>query len=108
MIRPSERAINIAEELLDYVHPGMPRAAALNEVAEMVDEMNAELLTAVNALLAEVEQTGPDSHAAQLNRIRHLMTGYQPWRVEPATQHELFAAGTSTATEAQAVAGQMP
>jgi len=109
MNRPSEKALSIAEDLLDYVHPGMTRAAALHEVASMVDDTNSELLEAVNALVAEVEQSGQGSHTVLLNHLRHVLVDYQPWEAEPDSQHELFGAETSTCTTStEAVAGQMP
>lgn len=108
MTRPSEKALCIAEELIDYVHPGMTRAAALHEIANMVDEMNSELVEAISAMLAEVERSSPDSHTALFNHLRELLSDYKPWRVETERQHELFPANTSTATKALSVAGQMP
>ena len=108
MIRPSEKALGIAEELLDYVHPGMTRAAALHEIAEMVDEMNTELVEAINTLLVEAERSGPGRHAILLNHIRQLTVAYKPWRAEADHQHELFSSLTSTATKSTALAGQMP
>lgn len=108
MIRPSEKALSIAEDLLDYVHPGMSRAAALQEVAQMVDEMNSELLEAIQALLAEADRSGLGPNDALLHHIRQLLVEYQPWRVDSASQHELFGPRTSTATRSEAIAGKMP
>jgi hypothetical protein len=108
MIRPSEKALGVAEDLLDYVHPGMTRAAATHEVAQMVDEMNTELLEAITTLLAELERTGPGPHAVLINHLRHLLADYRPWRTEPDRQHELFESLTSTATKTREVAGRMP
>jgi hypothetical protein len=90
MIRPSEKSLAVAEELLDYVHPGMPRAAALQEVAQMVDGMNVELLAAVHALINEMEPASPNAHDVLLNH------------------HELFTPPTETVSSPTAVAGQMP
>jgi hypothetical protein len=108
MTRPSEKALCIAEDLLDYVHPGMTRAAALHEVADMVDEMNSELVETVSALLVEVERTGPGPHATLFHHLRELLADYKPWHVATDHQHELFPSLTSTATKTVAVAGQMP
>jgi len=86
----------------------MTRAAALHEVAQMVDEMNAELLAATSALLDEIERTNPESHAVLTAHLQHLLADYTPWRAEPDRQHELFPASTSTVTESAAVPAQMP
>jgi hypothetical protein len=108
MNKPSERALSIAEELLDYVHPGMSRAAALQEVAQMVDAVNADLVEAVNELLAEAERSGPGPQGDLLHRLRQLLVDYRPWRAEEEGGHELFASNTSTGSQAHAIAGQMP
>lgn len=108
MIRPSEKSLSIAEDLLDYVHPGMTRAAALQEVAQMVDEMNSELVTAVQALLAELERTGKGSNTVLAGHLRHLLADYTPWHTNDAAQHELFTAPTKSHNAPPAVAGQMP
>ena len=108
MIRPSEKSLGIAEDLLDYVHPGMTRAAALQEVAQMVDEMNSELVEAVQALLAELEQSGKGSNTVLTNHLRHILADYTPWHTSNAAQHELFAPETESRNSSPAVAGQMP
>ena len=108
MIRPSEKAILVAEELLDYVHPGMPRAAALQEVAQMVDGMNAELLASVYALIVELEQTKAGSHDVLLSHLKHVLAEYKPWTADAQEQHELFASTTQTVSSPNVVAGQMP
>ena len=74
MSRSSEKASNIAEELLDYVHPGMTHAAAIEEIATMIDEMNGDLLRVVNAMLSEEERIGPTRHAVLMNHhMLHLV-----------------------------------
>jgi len=108
MIRPSEKSLELAGELLDYVHPGMTRAAALQEVAQLVDEMNTELLAAVHGLLAEMEKAGPGPHDVLLHHLKHIVATYKPWTAGSETQHELFVAPTETASSPTAVAGQMP
>jgi hypothetical protein len=108
MIRPSEKSLAVAEELLDYVHPGMPRAAALQEVAQMVDGMNVELLAAVHALINEMEPASPSSHDVLLNHLKHVVAEYKPWTAETQEQHELFTPPTETVSSPTAVAGQMP
>lgn len=108
MSRPSEKSLILAEDLLDYVHPGMTRAAALQEIAQMVDEMNAELVNSVSALLANPEPASPGSHEILLSHLKRVLADYKPWRLEVESQHELFAANTQTVTHPRAVAGQMP
>ena len=108
MSRPSEKALGIAEELLDYVHPGMTRAAAIHEIAALLDEMNGELLEAATALANEVRPGETGRHAALLNHLREVLVNYMPIRYEPEGQHELFPAFTQTTTGAVTVAGQMP
>jgi len=109
MIRPSEKSLGIAEDLLDYVHPGMTRAAALQEVAQMVDEMNVELVEAVQALLAELEQSDRGAKTVLINHLRHILVDYTPWHTNNAAQHELFTSDTESRNSASpSVAGQMP
>lgn len=108
MTKPSEKSLSVAEDLLDYVHPGMPRAAALHEVAQMVDEMNSELVETVSALIVELESSRPGSHTVLLTHLKHLLADYKPWRAESKSQHELFSPETTTVTQAGTVAGQMP
>jgi hypothetical protein len=108
MSRPSEKAATIAEELVDYVHPGMNRAAAIQEIAAMIDATNAELLEVVSALLNEAETNGPGSHAVLLNHLREIAVNYKPLHSDLDGQHELFTSETDTTTATNAVAGQMP
>lgn len=105
---PSEKAVQLAEELLDYAHPGMTRAAAIREMATMIDESNRELIEVVDALLADVERTGSGQHAVLLNHLRTISLNYEPHSVAAETQHELFTADTQTQNSESAVAGQMP
>jgi hypothetical protein len=108
MSRPSEKAASIAEELVDYVHPGMNRAAAIREIAAMIDATNAELLEVVSAILNEAKTNGPGPHAVLLNHLREISVNYRPLQSDLDDQHQLFAAETDTATGANVVAGQMP
>jgi len=98
MSRPSEKANQLAEELLDYVHPGMSRAAAIQEIAGMVDGMNAELIEVIESLLAEAERIGPGQHAVLIHHLGEILQNYRPLRFEAESQHELFTATTSTAS----------
>jgi hypothetical protein len=107
MKRPSEKAQGIADELLDYVHPGMSRAAASDELAGMVDEMNADLVEAVVNLLDEAERTGPGPFTGWLNRLREVARSYTPARASTDLQHVLFLSTTVTANSPSRP-GQMP
>jgi hypothetical protein len=108
MNRPSEKALSIAEDLLDYVHPGMSRVAAAQEIATFIDEMNADLIGTVNALLEEAERSGPGPHAVLLAHLREVVADYRPWQRDSDGQHELFTSPTETTTGNVVVAGQMP
>ena len=108
MSRPSEKALGIAEELLDYVHPGMSRAAAIEEIASMIDEMNDELLEVVTALVDDAEKRGAGPNPALVNHLREIALNYRRWLIEPEGQHDLFTLTTHTATSSTVVAGQMP
>ena len=108
MSRPSEKALGIAEELLDYVHPGMSRAAAVEEIASMIDDMNTELLEVVTAILERSQGQFGGHPVGWADHLRELLTAYQPWRPDPHAQHELFTSETVTSTHAAPIAGQMP
>lgn len=111
MSRPSEKALAIAEELIDYAHHGMTRAAAVHEIAAMVDEMNADLVEVATALVNEAETNGAGRHVVLINHLREILLNYKPLRCDAEAQHELFSAETHTATEtapAAAPEGQMP
>lgn len=108
MVKPSEKSLDLAEELLDYVHPGMTRSAALQEVAGMVDEMNTELVEAVTALLNEIEESGAGTHAVLVSHLRHVLADYKAWSTESEEQHDLFTSPTESATHNNSTAGQMP
>jgi hypothetical protein len=108
MSRPSEKALSIAEELLDYVHPGMNRAAAIEEIAGIVDDMNADLLEVVTALVNEAQKGNSGQYAILLNHLREISANYKPAHKDAEGQHELFASQTETKTAIGVVAGQMP
>jgi hypothetical protein len=99
--RPSEKALGLAEELLDYVHPGMTRAAAIREMAMLIDGMNEELVqmaaTLVNA--AQPEERG--RLATLMGRLQAILAEYEP--LHAALQEESYPS-VRTAT-AGAVAG---
>lgn len=108
MSRPSEKALTLAEDLLDYVHPGMPRAAAVQEMAQMIDEMNSELVEVVSSAVNELEKCGHGPSYALLTHLRRIALDYKPCVIDSQVQHELFASETATVTQPAPVAGQMP
>src|SRR5215471_10919238 len=89
MNHPSEKALSIAEEMLDYVHPGMSRAAALRELAGMIDEMNADLVDAVTALTHEVKRCETGQCVGPLYHLQEVARQYLPWDDRREEQHEL-------------------
>ena len=107
MKRPSERALATAEQLVDYVHPGMPRSAATREIAEMLDEANAELLQAVEHLLADVERIGPAVSPKAITELRHIYREYRPapLLLDQEAQ-DLF--GAKTPIQTNLFSGEMP
>jgi len=80
----------------------------VNEVAHMVDEMNAELIDAITSLVAISCASNAASQAVLLSHLRRVLAEYKPWRAESEQQHELFPADTRTGTQTGVVAGQMP
>jgi hypothetical protein len=108
MSRPSEKALTLAEDLLDYVHPGMPRGAAIQEMAQMIDEMNSALVEVVCAAVDEFEKSSHGPSSALLTHLRRVALDYKPYVIDSQAQHELFTAETNTGTLTAPVAGQMP
>lgn len=98
MKRPSERALDLADEILNQVRHRMTRADAMYELADMVDESNAELLEAVRAVVAGVAHNGSGPSPEALARLRDVVRAYQPWPVAPVTREELFPETTTTPT----------
>lgn len=109
MSHPSEKATSIAEELVDYVHPGMSHNAAVREIATMIDSMNVELLEVTAALLREADTIGLSRQTVLLNQLSKIVAAYEPVKSDSTGQHELFALNAATATNnAHIVPGQMP
>lgn len=107
MKRPSDKALAIAEELVDYVHPGMTRAAATREVAEMIDDANEELLEAVGRVLAEMDRCGAGGCSAAMADLRQVIRNYKPIPLHAEHEHgDLFDAKTPVQTSL--FAGGMP
>jgi hypothetical protein len=96
MKRPSERALDLAETILDHVRYGLTRADALYELAEMIDASNQELLDAVTGMLRDAERGGglPGPDAVLL--LRETLDGYQPLRPLVEDQRDLFVPQPAT------------
>ena len=69
MKRPSERALNLADEGLAYLCPGLTRADALHELAEMVDQNNSERVRAALAVAGNAALHGYLPETATLARL---------------------------------------
>ena len=90
MKRPSERALDLAEEILDHVRYGLTRADALYELAEMIDENNHELLCAAGSALRDAERNGGLPGADALTQLRVALRDYQPLRSPADEPPDLF------------------
>lgn len=109
MSAPSEKATNLAEELVDYVHPGMSRNAAAREIATMIDSMNAELIATVTSLLQEPETAPHTRRVMLLDNLRVLIAAYKPVELDSSAQHELFdPTGHPITSDTHIIAGKMP
>ncbi len=91
MNRPSDKALALAEELIDYAHPHMGRSAATSEMAGMVDACNADLLAAVRQLVQESARFGPAACGAAIQALERVAADYEP-SPGPDGQHEFFTA----------------
>jgi hypothetical protein len=98
MKRPSERALDLADEILDHVRHGLTRADALYELAIMVDETNAELLQAARAVVETAGRNGSAPDAEAMARLREVLREYQPWPVAASDRKEFFPETTSAPT----------
>jgi hypothetical protein len=90
MKRPSERALGLAEEILDHVRYGLTRADAIYELAEMIDEHNEELLSAISATLRDAERHGGLAGLGPLAELREAARDYQPLRTAADDHPDLF------------------
>jgi hypothetical protein len=98
MKRPSERALDLAEEILDHVRHGLTRADALHELADMIDESNAELLRAARAVAGVLTHNGCPPDVESVARLREVLHDYQPWPVAASDQEEFFKEATNSPT----------
>ena len=107
MNKPSEKAAALAEELVGYVHPGMTRAAAVREVAEMIDDANEELLATISRVLADAQQCGAGACSVSIADLRKAVRSYQRLPLHDEHEHEdLF--GRQTPAQPSLFAGGMP
>ena len=91
MKRPSERALDLAEEILNHVRHGLTRNDELYELAEMIDDHDADLVSAVQYLLYDAEHDGGIPGPSAVARVKDTVADYQPPRTSPKAQAELFA-----------------
>ena len=90
MKRPSERALDLADEILDHVHHGLTRVDALYELADMIDESNGELLRAVRSALRDAERNGGLPSPEVLAQLPDTVRDYLPVHQTTAAQRDLF------------------
>ena len=98
MKRPSERALELADEILDHVRYGLTRADALHELADMIDESNGELLRAARAVAGDITRNGRPPDREAVARLREVLHDYQPWPVAVGDQEEFFKGATTSPT----------
>ena len=94
MKRPSERALDLADEILDHVRHGLTRADALYELADMIDESNAELLQAARAVVGKAAGNGSHPGPEAVARLKETLREYQPLRPAASEQDALFPQST--------------
>jgi hypothetical protein len=90
MKRPSDRALGLAEEIMDHVRYGLTRTDALYELAEMIDEHNDELLSAIGAALRDAERHGGLAGPDTLAELRETARDYRPLRTAADDHPDLF------------------
>lgn len=96
MKRPSERALDLANEIMDYVHHGLSRAEALYELADMIDESNGELVQAIQAALQDAARDSGQPSPEALAHLRVILRDYLPLRPAAGNQRELFSKQPAT------------
>ena len=96
MKRPSERALGLAEEIMDHVRYGLTRADALYELADMIDEQNEELLSAVGNILRDAERHGGLAGPDTLTQLREAARDYRPLVSASEDHPDLFVPRSAT------------
>lgn len=90
MKRPSERALDLAEEILDHVRYGLTRADALYELADMIDEHHADLMRAIRRLLNDAARDSGLPGPEVVADLAAVAREYQPIRPPNDEQADLF------------------
>jgi len=93
MKRPSEKALNLAEEIFNHVAYGLTRSDVLQELAEMVDESNGNLLESVSAVLEDAQRSGGVPAAFHIAQLRRVFSDYEPIPWPPDAQGEFAEIG---------------
>ena len=96
MKRPSAKALQLGEEVFDYVSHGLTRSDAIRELAEIADEFNRELLEAVEGLLRHAQHNGGVPAALHVAHLQRVFWDYQPLALPSDSQAELSGLGTLT------------
>ena len=105
MKRPSDRALSLADEILDFTTRGLTHEDAVYELAQMIDQMNGDLLEATSASLDCASLTCHIPSAPCLAQLKRVVTEYQPMRLGPDAQIDFFArAGNPDQTNHSTVA----
>ena len=91
--RPSEPALRLGAELLDYSAYGLTRRDAIRELAEMADEVNREPIDAVRALLQDAQCHGGVPAAVHVAHLRRVFADYEPGSGPLDSQPELAGWG---------------
>lgn len=94
MKRPSEKALQLGEELFNYVPYGLTRANAILEMAEAADESNRGLVDAVRAMLQDAQRHGGVPAAFHLAHLQRVFSDYEPIAWPSAAQGELAGMAT--------------
>lgn len=98
MKRPSQRALDLADEICDHVRHGMTRADAVYELADMIDESNADLLRAARMVAGDIKRDGSPPDVESVAQLREVLHDYEPWPVASSDQEELFKEATNSPT----------
>lgn len=86
MKKPSEYALDLAEEVFDHVRYGLTRADAIHELAEMIDEHTAKLLQSIQGLINDATRHGGAPGRNTVTDLKTTMREYQP--VRPPNGHQ--------------------
>lgn len=96
MNQPSNKALQLGEELFDYVAYGLMRPTAIRELASIVDDHYSELLEAVGLLLRYAELHGGATSPLHVAHLQQVFWEYQPKHTPPDSQSEIIGLGNLT------------